>query len=100
VYFCNSSHHDINSCPYYVCYVQPNFVSPWDNTDAVQSILDLSFPFSSVHGTRQDDPFGFDARFDVSDACFRSEDILHEVHDLGKTPLEGSRDVLVHERVS
>ena len=43
------------------------------------------------------EPFGFDARFDVSDACFKSEDILDEVHDLDETPLEGSRDVFMHE---
>jgi len=43
------------------------------------------------------EPFGFVARFDVADACFKSEGILDKVHDLVETPLEGSRDVLVHE---
>jgi len=43
------------------------------------------------------EPFGLVARFDVADACFKSEDTLDEVHDLDKTPLEGSCDVLVHE---
>jgi len=35
------------------------------------------------------EPFGFDARFDVSDACFKSEDIFDKVHDLVNTPLGG-----------
>jgi len=37
------------------------------------------------------------ARFDVADACFKSKDILDEVHDLVKTPLKGSRDVFMFE---
>ena len=41
--------------------------------------------------------FGIVARSIVLDACFELEDILDEVHDLDKTPLEGSRDVLVHK---
>ena len=43
------------------------------------------------------EPFGFDARFDVSDACSMFEDILNEVHDLAKTPLERSRDVFMYK---
>ena len=43
------------------------------------------------------EPFGFDARFDVSDACFKFENILDEVHDLDKTLLEGSCDLFMHE---
>jgi len=31
------------------------------------------------------------------DACFKSEDILDGVRDLDETPLEGSRDVFMHE---
>jgi len=38
-----------------------------------------------------------DARFDVADACFKSKDISDAVHDLDKTPLEGSPDVFTHE---
>jgi len=34
---------------------------------------------------------------DVSNACFKFEDTLEAVHDLVKTPLEGSRDVFMHE---
>ena len=35
------------------------------------------------------EPFGFEVRFDVSDACFKSEDIFDKVHDLVNTPLGG-----------
>ena len=31
--------------------------------------------------------FGFAAKFDVVDACFKLEDTFDEVHDLAKTPL-------------
>jgi len=48
-------------------------------------------------GLEVDEPFGFDAGFDVSNACFKTEDILDVVHDLDKTPLEGSRDVFMHK---
>jgi len=35
--------------------------------------------------------------FGVADARFKYEDILNTVHNLDKTPLEGSRDVFMHE---
>jgi len=41
--------------------------------------------------------FGFDARFDVSNVCFESEDIFYKVHDLVSTPLEECRDECAHE---
>ena len=41
--FYNSSDHATSSCPYYACYDQFDFVSPWDNTDVVLSLTDLSF---------------------------------------------------------
>jgi len=37
--------------------------------------------------------FGFVARFNVVDACFKLVDILDEVHHLDKTHLEGSCEV-------
>jgi len=43
------------------------------------------------------EPFGIVTSFSVFYACFGSEDTLYEVYDLNKTPLEGSRDVLMHE---
>ena len=48
-------------------------------------------------GFGEGDPFEFDARFDFSNACFELEDIFDKVHDSAETPLEGSRDVFVHE---
>ena len=44
--------------------------------------------------------FGRFARFSVADACFESEDILDEVHDLVEILLEGSRDVFMHKESS
>jgi len=41
--------------------------------------------------------FGFIDRFSVVDVFFESEDTLDEVYDPDKPPLEGSRDVFVHE---
>ena len=43
-------------------------------------------------------PFEKIAGFSVTDACVKPEDILGELHDLDKTPLEGSRDVFMHEK--
>ena len=37
------------------------------------------------------EPFGFDARFDIVDACLESNDIFNEVHDLVSTSFEGCR---------
>ena len=48
-------------------------------------------------GLEAGQPFGVVGRFDVADACFKSEDILDEVRNLDETPLEGSRDVFMHE---
>jgi len=41
------------------------------------------------------EPFLGSTRF--VDACFDLEDTLNKVHDLPKTPLEGSCDVFIHE---
>ena len=75
---CNSSGHETNLCPYYACYTQPYFASPIDNIDVVLSSPDSSFPLTQCMGLEVGKPFGFDARFDVADASFRSEDILDE----------------------
>jgi len=48
-------------------------------------------------GLKMGEHFGLVARFDVTDACFKSEDILDEVHDLDKTYLQVSRDVFMYE---
>ena len=86
---CNSSDHASNSCPHYACYDQPNFVSLWDSTNVVLTLPDSSFPLAQCTGLEVGEPFRFDARFDVSDPCFKSEDILDEVYNLDKTLLEG-----------
>jgi len=94
---CSSSDHETNSCPYYACYDQPDFLSPRDNTDVVLILPDSVFPLAQYTGLEVSEPFGFDERIDVYDACFKLEDILDEVHDLDSTPLEASRDVLMHK---
>ena len=40
-------------------------------------------------GLKVGEPFGFDARFDVADACFKLEAILDEVHHLDEIPFGG-----------
>ena len=94
---CNSSNYDIDSCPYYTFYAQPDFVSPWDNTEVVLTLHDSSFPLAQCTGLEVGEPFGFGARFDIFDVVFKSEDTLHELHNLDKTPLEGSYDVFMHK---
>jgi len=42
----NSSNHDLNWCPYYVCYAQLDFASLRDNTDVVMTFADSSFPLA------------------------------------------------------
>ena len=48
-------------------------------------------------GLEVGDPFGVVARSSVADAYFDSEDTFDKVYDLVETPLEGSRDVLMHD---
>ena len=87
---CTSSDHNVNSYSHYACFAIPNFASPNDNTHVVLTLSDSSFPLTQCIGIEVAQPFGFVARFDVVDACFKSKDILDELHDLDKTPLEGS----------
>ena len=92
---CSSSNHETNLCRYYACYDQPYLATPLDNTDVVLALHDSSFPFAQCTGLEASEPFGFDARFGVTDACVESEDTLEEVYNLIETPLEESRDVFV-----
>jgi len=48
-------------------------------------------------GLEMGKPFEVVARFSVVDACLKLEDTFHKVHDLAKTPLEGSCNVSMHE---
>ena len=50
-----------------------------------------------MHGLEVGEPFRFITKFGVANVCFKSKDILDEVHDLDKTHLEGLRDVFMHE---
>ena len=87
----------MNLCPYYACYAQPDFVSPWDNTDVVLTLPNSPFPLAQCTGLEVDEPFGVVARSSVVDASFELEDVFDKVHALVKTPLEVSHDVLVHD---
>ena len=94
---CKSSNHDINLCLYYGCYPELDFASPMGNIDVVLALHDPSFPLAQCTVLKVDEPFGFDVTFDFFDACFKSKDILDEVHGLAETPLEVSRDVFMNE---
>jgi len=83
---CNSSDHDINSHPHYVCYTQPNFAPPMGNTKVVLTLHDSSFPLAKCTRLEVGEPFGIVARFSFNDACFKSGDTFDEVYDLDKTP--------------
>ena len=48
-------------------------------------------------GLGEGDPFRFDARFSIANACLESADTFDEVLDLDKAPLEGPCDVFMHE---
>jgi len=58
---------------------------------------DSSFPLAQCTGLEVGEPFGEVAGFCVTHASFKPEDILAEVHDLDKTPLEGSHEVFMYE---
>jgi len=66
-----------------------------DNIDDVVTLPNSSFLLAQCTGLEASEPFGFDARFGVTDACVESEDTLEEVYNLIETPLEESRDVFV-----
>ena len=68
-----------------------------DNTKVVLTLHDSSFPLTQLTRLEVGGPFGGIARFSVVDACFKSKDVFHKVHDALETPLEGSRDVFMHE---
>jgi len=94
---CNSSFHNITSWPYYACYAQPDFSSPRDNTDVVLNLPDLSLPLAQCTGFKGGEPLGYDARLNGISECLESEDAFYVVQNLVDTPLDGSRDMFVHE---
>ena len=76
---------------------QPDVASPMDNTDIVLTLPDSSFPLAQCIGLEAGEAFGFIARFNVTNVCFKLEDTFHKVLDLVETPLEGSHDAFMHE---
>ena len=77
----------------------PDFASPMGNTDVVVTLPDLSFPLAQCTGLEIGEHFGVVARPSVLDACFESEDILDELHDLVETSLMGSSDVFMSKNL-
>jgi len=61
------------------------------------TLHDSSVPLAQCTGLGVGKPFRVVVRSSVVDASFESEDAFDKVHDLVETPLEGSRDVLVHD---
>jgi len=94
---CSSSDHNITSCPYYACFYQPDFASPKDNTDVVLTLPDSSLPLAQCTGFEGGEPFGYATRFSGISAYLESEETFDVVHNLVDTPLEGHRDVFMHE---
>jgi len=84
--FYNSSDHETNSGPYYACYDQSSFVSPWVNADFVLTLHDSSHPLAQCTELKVGEPFAIIAKPSVVDVCFESEDIFDEVHDLVEAP--------------
>jgi len=78
---CNSSDHNTISCPYYACYVHP----------------DSSLPLAQCTGLKVGEPFGLVAKFGMNNACCGLKTPFVELHHLVDTPLEGCRDMFVHE---
>jgi len=63
--------------------------------DIVLTLHDSSFPLAQCTGFGKGILLGLTVS--VIDACFESEDTFDEVHNLDKTPLEGSCDMIMHE---
>jgi len=78
---CNSSGHNLSSCPYYAYYAPS----------------DLSLPLTQSMGLEVGEPFGFSASFGMNNALCGMEDTFDMEHNLVDTPLEGCRDVFMHE---
>ena len=48
-------------------------------------------------GLEVGEPFGLVARFSMSNACYRLGTPFVELHHLAETPLEGCRDMFMHD---
>jgi len=78
---CNSSAHNVSSCPFYACYAQ--------------SASSLSL--TQRTGFKVGESFGLGSSFGMTDAFCGMGDTVEEVHNLVYTPLEGCRDLFVHK---
>ena len=78
---CNSSAHNVSSCPYY----------------AYCTHFDLSLPLTQCMRLEVGERFGLGASFDMSNALCGLETPFEEVHNLVFTPLEGCHDMFMHE---
>ena len=78
---CHSSDRNISSCPYYGSYAH----------------LESSLPLTQCTGFKVGEPFGLVARFVMNNAYCGLETPFEELHHLVETPLEGCRDMFVHE---
>jgi len=78
---CNSSAHNVSSCPYYAWYAHPD-----SSLSLTQSMrLEVGEPFALV------------SSFGMSNALCGLEDTFNVEHNLIDTPLDGCRDVFLHE---
>jgi len=78
---CNSFAHNVSSYPYYACYTSS----------------DSSLPLTQCMRLEVGEPFGLGASFGMNNALGGLETPFEEMHTLVSTPLEGCRDVFVHE---
>ena len=78
---CNSSTHNVSSCLYYACYTHS----------------DSSLPLTQSMRLEVGEPFGVYANFGLNNALCGLEYRFDMEHNLVDTPLEGCRDVFMHE---
>jgi len=78
---CNTSTHNVSSCPYYAYYAHS----------------DSSLPLTRCTGLEVGEPIRLDASLGMNSVLCRFEYTLDREHNLVDTPLEGCREVFVHE---
>jgi len=78
---CNSSAHNVSSCPYYACYAHP----------------DSYLPLTQSMRLEAGESFGLVSSFGMSNALCGLEDTFNVEHNLVDTPLEGCGDVFLHK---
>ena len=78
---CNSSAHNISLCPYYAYFAHS----------------DSSLPLTQSMRLEVGEPIRLVARFGMNNACCGLEDTFDMEDNLVDTPLQGCRDVFMHE---